>query len=547
MTRRSARPATDSGWGRRLGSWLLAALLGAAQALALAPQAHGGWQITAMALFIMLLASVPGVDRFAVSAAESASAARSRPTARPQRGDAWMLAWLFATGWLAATFWWLFISLHRYGEMPAALAGGAVLALALALALYYALAAWCWWRWRSGLIARDALLWSMLWLLAELARAQWFTGFPWGAIGYAQVDGPLVVLAPWVGVYGVGAVSAFAAAVLGGSVVRLMGSGPRHLARWPAWLGLVAALPVLVAPAWLGPDFTQRTSSLQVALLQGNVPQEQKFDALHQNEALEWHVQALLKARADLVVAPETAIALLPDQLPRGLWAQLEAHFARGQQHALIGRPLGSYDEGYTNSVSGLGSDRPAYRYDKHHLVPFGEFIPTGFRWFVDWMRMPLGDFTRGPLAPPSFAVGTERVGPNICYEDLFGEELATRFIDPLQAPTLMVNVSNIGWFGDSIAVAQHLQISRFRALELQRPMLRATNTGATAVIDHRGVVRAALPPHQRGVLEAQVDGRQGVTPFARWAGRWGLWPLWIGAVLLVTLARRPRRAMRLI
>ena len=141
------------------------------------------------------------------------------------------------------------------------------------------------------------------------------------------------------------------------------------------------------------------------------------------------------------------------------------------------------------------------YRYDKHHLVPFGEFIPTGFHWFTELMRIPLGDFNRGVLGPPSFAFHGERIAPNICYEDLFGEELAARFASPWtkHAPTIFANISNIGWFGDTIAIDQHLQISRLRTLEFQRPMLRATNTGATAVIDHRGVVTARSPPLHAG------------------------------------------------
>jgi apolipoprotein N-acyltransferase len=132
-------------------------------------------------------------------------------------------------------------------------------------------------------------------------------------------------------------------------------------------------------------------------------------------------------------------------------------------------------------------------------------------------------------------------VAPNICYEDLFGEELAARFADPASAPTMLANLSNIGWFGQTIAVDQHLQISRLRSLELQRPMLRATNTGATVVIDHRGVVRFWLEPHTRGVLEARVQGRDGNTPFATWAARFGLWPLALLALAAALLLMRRR------
>ena len=185
------------------------------------------------------------------------------------------------------------------------------------------------------------------------------------------------------------------------------------------------------------------------------------------------------------------------------------------------------------------------YRYDKHHLVPFGEFVPPLFRWFTELLDIPLGDFGRGPLGQPSFAWQGERIAPNICYEDLFGDEIAAHFLRPDTAPTVLLNLSNIGWFGTGVAIDQHLQISRMRALEFQRPMVRATNTGATAVIDHRGVVTHSLPRATRAVLHAQVRGRDGAaTPFAWWAARWRLLPLWsLGAlcVLGALLARRAR------
>jgi len=246
-----------------------------------------------------------------------------------------------------------------------------------------------------------------------------------------------------------------------------------------------------------------------------------------------------------LVIGPETVIPLLPAQLDRAFWQGLLAHFQQGPQAALIGLPLGDEALGYTNSVAGVSSATATlpggfYRYDKHHLVPFGEVVPTGFRWFTEMMHIPLGDFNRGPLVAPSFAVRQERVAPNICYEDLFGEELAQRFGDATTAPTIFANISNIGWFGDTIAVDQHLNISRLRTLEFQRPMVRATNTGATVVIDHQGRVRFGLAPHTRGVLDAEVQGRSGLTPFARWAAAWGLWPLALLAAGIVLASALP-------
>jgi apolipoprotein N-acyltransferase len=174
--------------------------------------------------------------------------------------------------------------------------------------------------------------------------------------------------------------------------------------------------------------------------------------------------------------------------------------------------------------------------------VPFGEFIPPLFRWFTEMMNIPLGDFRRGAVGQASMVLGEQRLAPNICYEDLFGEELGARFIDPAKAPTIFVNLSNIAWFGDSIAIDQHLAIARMRSLEFRRPTLRATNTGATAIIDAQGQVVHALPRLTRGVLTGQVQGRRDITPFAWWVSRFGLAPLWGAALLIVALALRARR-----
>jgi apolipoprotein N-acyltransferase len=447
-------------------------------------------------------------------------------------GRAALIGWCFGTAWLCAGVWWLFISMHRYGGLPAPLAAAAVLALSAALSLYLALACAAWARWRREGPA-GALLFAALWLLAEMARGVLFTGFPWVASGYALVDAPLAALAPWVGVYGMGAWLALAGAGLAALVL----SRGR---RWGA--ALVAAL-LAVAPALAPHDFTKPAGEIGVALLQGNVRQDEKFSAARLPDTLAWVARELFSARAELVVAPETAVPLLPFQLKDfapGYWEQLQAHFAVPGRAALVGVPLGDFDRGYTNSVIGLNDAAEPYRYDKFHLVPFGEFIPTGFRWFTQMMNIPLGDFTRGSTHPPSFAALGQRIAPNICYEDLFGEELARRFVDAATAPTLLANVSNIGWFGNTIAIPQHLNISRLRSLELQRPMLRATNTGATAVIDHQGRVTAQLAPYTQGVLQARVQGREGVTPFAAWAGRLGLWPLALaGALAALLLARR--------
>jgi len=448
------------------------------------------------------------------------------------------LGWVFATSWLTGTFWWLFISMHVYGGLAAPLAVAAVLLLAGFLAFYYALAAGLFRAAATHRPGRDAALFAGLWLGAELLRNTLFTGFPWGAGAYAHVDGPLAALAPWIGVYGIAAIAAWLAYLLS-----LLAQQPAR-GSWRYWLavaasaGLLAACNVqtrLAAPAPAGPK-------LRVALLQGNIPQDEKFEGgTGIPLALDWYGRMLRDADAQLVVAPETAMPLLPLQLPEGYLEALRNLFTQGSRAALVGIPLGSFDAGYTNSVMGFQPGDAGYRYHKHHLVPFGEFIPPLFKWFTNMMNIPLGDFNRGDVGQPSFAWQGQRLAPNICYEDLFGEELGARFADPAQAPTIFVNLSNIAWFGNTVAIDQHLHISRMRALEFERPMIRATNTGATVIIDRFGRVTHALPRHTRGVLVGEVEGGTGFTPFARWVAHFGLWPLWALALAAAIMAWRAR------
>jgi apolipoprotein N-acyltransferase len=493
-------------------------------------------------------------------------------------GRAFLAGWVFAIAWLAGSFWWLFISMHTYGGLAAPLAALAVLALAAALGLYYALAAALWWRWaarRDG-AGSTALAFAGLWTLAEVARGRLFTGFPWGAGGYAHVDGWLSVWAPLVGVYGVGGLAAALAAVLALLMARIWPSRGRMPAAGVSAVGgpegppgakdagMVgkAALMRAAAPAlgsllalsgglWLPEPATRSTGALSLVLLQGNIPQDQKFEpGSGVPQALDWYAAQLSRPwPGALVVAPETALPLLPAMLPPGYWDDLRRPYlgadpARAQA-ALIGVPLGDATAGYTNSAVGWAAGQPEYRYDKHHLVPFGEFVPPLFRWFTDLMRIPLGDFARGGVGQASFEWRGQRLAPNICYEDLFGEELAARFADAARAPTVFVNLSNIAWFGNTVAIDQHLQISRMRALEFARPMVRATNTGATALIDHRGVVVAQALPHARGVLQGEVEGRAGTTGYAAWAGRFGLWPLLLAALLCLVPAALKSGAAR--
>ncbi len=467
--------------------WLLALGAGLAQAASLAWPGPGFLGIlNGQPLWWLQILSLALLGRVLLGAGSARRAA--------------LLGWLFATSWLVGTFWWLFISMHTYGGLAAPLAALAVLALAAFLGSYYAAVSALFWRVAPNCRALAAIVFAALWLLAELARGQWWTGFPWGAGGYAHVDGPLAVLARSVGVYGMG----FVAAALA------MG-----LAQWaPGDLRRRAAGPLAPAAARLGgPGLAAplRRRGLRRAgrgaqkpvrhAVAGQYPAGREIPARQRRThgaAVVPRPAALGRGRpgggardGDPAAAPATGA-----RLPGG---DRRALHPAGKQALLLGIPLGNLEQGYTNSVLGFAPGlQPPYRYDKHHLVPFGEFIPPLFRWFTEMMNIPLGDFNRGAVGQPSLPWAGERIAPNICYEDLFGEELGARFRDPDSAPTIMANMSNIGWFGDTVAIDQHLAISRLRALEFERPMLRATNTGATAVIDHRARVTHRLPAFQR-------------------------------------------------
>jgi apolipoprotein N-acyltransferase len=512
---------------KRLGALCLLSLLaGYAQAISIAAPWSGQplwWlQILSMAALVMLL----------------------ERSATPRQAA--LVGWLFTLAWLCGTVWWLFISMHVYGGLAAPLAVLAILALCGFLALYYAAASYFYKRFRqiAGIHpAWCAIVFAAAWMLAELARDTWFTGFPWGAGGYAHVDGPLSLTVQYAGVYGVGFLASVFACLLVNSIFKTRESNEQTgLKVFEILFSELSLLVLFIIAIWfLSYSRTQQVTNTQISLLQGNIPQGEKFDATTGVKAsLDWYQQQLALNTASLVITPETAIPLLPRQLPEGYWEAIQKRYATGSQAALIGIPLGDFEKGYTNSVLGLSSNQTQpYQYDKHHLVPFGEFIPPLFKWFTQMMNIPLGDFNRGAVGQPSFEWAGQRWALNICYEDLFGDELARRFVSEDTAPTVMVNVSNIGWFGNSIAIDQHLQISRMRALELGRPMVRATNTGATVIINHRGEVTHSLPRHTRGVLTGSVEGRQGITPFAWWASRFGLWPLWLFGFAIILVAAR--------
>ncbi|MES2011389.1 MAG: apolipoprotein N-acyltransferase [Pseudomonadota bacterium] len=522
----AASAGRDDARGVSLPRLLLAAVLGVAHTQAYAPHTWWWLQLLALAGLVALVADAP----------------RTRGAAAT--------GYAFGLGWFLSGIWWLYISMHVYGEMPAWMAMLAVLLFGAFLSLYPALAA-ATWHWLTARRTRTTslallapLAFGAAWGLSEWLRGVVFTGFPWLSSGYAHTDGPLAGFAPLVGVYGIGALAATVAALLV-TAVRGFGRGrdahanPRGMRAGAIALAAAVALPLagaaLVPIAWTTPA----GKPISVRLLQGNVAQDIKFEPVGVQRSLELYRDLITAAPADLVVTPETAFPVILQDLPVDIAIAVRDFTVASSTTVLFGAAGADSPVDFTNSVFGLGPlTERLYRYNKHHLVPFGEFIPFGFHWFVNMMKMPLGDFRRGGLDQAPLPVRGILVAPNICYEDLFGEEIAETLRSQKVPANILANVTNLAWFGDTIALDQHLQISRMRALETRRPMLRSTNTGMTAVVTPDGVVAGQLPTFTVGTLTANVQGTQGFTPYVRW----GNVPALAACLLVLALAAWRRR-----
>lgn len=478
---------------------LLAALCGAASVLAFAPFRLFplAW-LTLAALFALL----------------DAAGGRRRAAG---------LGFAFGLGWFGLGTSWVYVSINTYGGLPAPLAALATLLFCLVLALFPALAALLFATLRRAPQLARAAAFAALWTLAEWARSWAFTGFPWLSLGYSQAPpSPLAGYAPVLGVYGVTLATAAAAALLVVSL-RRGGAGPRRLAAVLA-LAVLALGAALRPVAWTAPQ----GEPLRVALLQGNVAQDLKWRPEQLDDSLRIYLELLRTHPAQLTLLPETAIPAFLDQVPDEYLRTLRGH-ARAQGGDVVFGVVTGEGDRYANAAVSLGM-APMQVYAKSHLVPFGEFVPPGFQWFLDLMQIPLSGFTPGPDRQAPLRLDGQEVAVDICYEDAFGTEIARA----LPQATLLVNLSNTAWFGDSLAAPQHLQIAQLRALETGRPMLRATNTGMTAVVAPDGTVQAVLPPFVRDALVAEVRGYAGVTPFARWGN---LAALALAALLLAAAA----------
>ena len=429
-----------------------------------------------------------------------------------------ILGWAYGFGALFFGISWLIILMTRYNDLPLwlSLLGMALLAsyLALFAAAALAITSYLRRRWKLSALVTFVFVMPAIWAITEWLRGWLFTGFPWLVSGYAHTLSPLAGYAALFGVYGVGWISAIISAAL--TLLILQRQSWKQMS---ALMGLLLIAGMLLGQyAWTQPS----GQPITVRLLQGNIDQGLKFDLARVQESLALYHDMIVAAPADLIATPETALPMLSSHLPLDYLPRLNAFAQKNNSHLIVGVVAHDGDDLYANSVFGFGSEytTQSYRYDKHHLVPFGEFIPFGFRWFINMLKIPFGELTSGANVPQAMQVKDQFILPNICYETLFGEEIAQQLRSQASgkngAATILLNVSNMAWYGDSIAMPQHLQISQMRVLETGRPMLQATNTGATAFINAQGEIVAQLKPLTRDSLSARVQGMTGLTPYIR-------------------------------
>jgi apolipoprotein N-acyltransferase len=437
------------------------------------------------------------------------------------------LGFAYGAGLFGAGVSWVYVSMHVYGHMPPSMAVLVVIVFVSILSVYPAIVGWIYRR----LLARHRFMGSVVglpaaWALGEWVRGWAFTGFPWLSLGYSQVDSWLSGFAPVLGIYGVSWLSMLTAAL---GVVALE---HRDRRRWFA-LSAVAVLwvsgLVLGHIAWTEPA----GKPIKVALVQGNVPLGEKWTADRRSEILKRYLVLSnhLEDR-NLIVWPEAALPDFIREVGDWVWESMRRHPA----DFLLGL-LEEQSDGKTihvfNSVVAI-THGPPQVYRKAHLVPFGEYLPLKwlFGWVIDYLHIPMSNFTAwpGPAQGPLKVAGT-LVGVTICYEDAFPRDL----MKPLPAAEVLVNVSEDAWFGDSLAPGQRIQMARMRAVETQRPMLRAANTGVSAIIDDEGEITARSRQFVEAVVKGSAQPMRGSTPYIFWGNR-GILAV-AGVLLLLALA----------
>ena len=427
---------------------------------------------------------------------------------------AFVLGFKYGLGLYVIGIYWIYISLHDFGGMPWWFAAFSTFCLCAFMALFVGLVGYLSQRF-GYLIASIPVLWG----LSDWVRSWIFTGFPWLTMGYSQVPhSPLAGYMPVVGVYGVSVITVFVAALIAYWFNYWLNNKPSLIFKRNSIAALVLIIVtgnVLKIVEWTTPI----GQPISVALLQGNISQTEKWSPETAQNTINQYIEMAQASKAQLIVLPETALPVLSSQIDPSIKEALSAQAKKNGGGIIVG--VVEQDDStkqYFNSAICFGCPL-VNSYRKNHLVPFGEFIPLKqvFGWiYRDWLNMPLSDLSRGGNTQGHMKIVGQKVAMNICYEDVFGEEIARNN----KSSTLMINISNDAWYGQSYAAYQHMQFSQARAIETGRMMLRATNTGATAAIDTHGYVLAHAPHDTQVTLDVMAQGYTGSTPYLR-LGNW--------------------------
>ncbi len=459
--------------------------------------------------------------------------------ATPRRAA--VLGFWFNAGTFGLGTYWLYIAIAEIGGAPLWLTSILMAGLIAIMGSYHALLGWAVARWLPG---RGALRWLVgipaMWLLIEWFRGWFLTGFGWLSLGYSQTDTWLGDLAPVVGQFGIGYLVLLIAGAL---VTLLLGMRGERIVS-----GVLVAVIAVPAVALRNVEWTRPSGApITVAVVQGAIPQDQKWIDGNLDETLELYRDLTREAHgARLIVWPESAI---PDLINNhtGFLGDVYREASAAGSGLVMGAMRESEnprtgEKEYFNSV--ISMDRAADGvgfYDKHHLVPFTEFVPVP-KFVRDWLRLanlPSEDFNRGEKEQPPLEAAGQRIFANVCYEDGYGSTQ----LPALRTATMLVNVTNDAWFGHSTARYQHLQISQMRAKEAGRPMVRAANTGVSAVIDERGRIVTRAPEYVAHVMRGSLQPRAGLTPYAA-TGNWPI--ICLALVLSLASAHYGRRRNKL-
>jgi apolipoprotein N-acyltransferase len=448
--------------------------------------------------------------------------------------QSFQIGYLFGLAQFGVGVSWVYISLHDYGGASPVAAAALTCALVAFLALYPALAGAISARlFQTNPILRMIVAYPALWTLTEWVRGWFISGFPWLNVGYSQLDTPIAGFAPVIGVYGVGWLTALSA----GLILSLF-----YLPwRKAAGTGFVV-VALWVSAAWLNQVEWSRPAGepFTVTLLQGNIPQEIKWEPRHQRETLKLYIDMTRQHwDSDLVIWPETAVPAFYHQVEKSFMLPLKEEASKHGTDLLIGAPLLEQPGArYYNALISLGQTDGVYR--KRHLVPFGEYLPLQplSSFILDILQIPLADFSAGSDRQPLLEAAGFPLVASICYEDAFGEEALTGMPDG----AYLVNVTNDAWFADSIGPLQHFQMARMRALELRRYMLRATNTGVTGIISPFADVVARAPQFERTTITGEIVPMSGSTPYSRYGNR----PLVIGLFIVLLVSWAATKRLRL-